>query len=137
MSEEKKRPVGRPKKYTEDTAEKILSMLACGVSLESVCMMEDMPAQSTVYKWLAESKEFSERYAHAREMQADLYAGQIIQIADDCEPESSAVAKARLQIDARKWKASKLAPKKYGDKLDVSADMRVQVESKTLEDIFK
>lgn len=137
MNEEKKRPVGRPKKCTEEVAEKILSMIANGCSVESICASKDMPVQSTVYKWLAESEEFSERYARAREAQADLYADQIIKIADDCEPESGAVSKARLQIDARKWKASKLAPKKYGDKLDVSADMRVQVESKTLEDIFK
>ncbi|UOO77940.1 hypothetical protein LVJ85_05620 [Neisseria sp. Dent CA1/247] len=137
MSEEKKRPVGRPSKFDEKVVEKILSMLAEGASLESICLMEDMPSARTVYRWLDENEGFCQRYARAREMQADLYADQIIKIADDCQPEAAAVAKARLQIDSRKWKASKLAPKKYGDKLDVSADMRVQVESKTLEDIFK
>jgi hypothetical protein len=32
------------------------------------------------------------------------------------------VARSKLQIDARKWKASKLAPKKYGDKMDLTTD---------------
>ena len=30
---------------------------------------------------------------------------------------SAAVAKQRLQVDTRKWLLSKLAPKKYGDKV--------------------
>lgn len=53
------------------------------------------------------------------------------------EAEGAAVAKAKLQIDARKWKAAKLAPKKYGEKLELDADMRVKVETRSLEDIFK
>lgn len=117
--------------------ERICDMLAQGKSMVAICGLEDMPAQSTVYKWLKENEEFSERYARAREMQADLYADQIIQIADDCEPEAGSVSKARLQIEARKWTASKLSPKKYGDRLEVDGGMHVQIESKTLEDIFK
>ncbi|OSI34568.1 hypothetical protein [Neisseria dumasiana] len=116
--------------------ERICDMLAQGKSMVAICGLEDMPAQSTVYKWLAESEEFSERYARAREMQADLYADQIIRIADDCEPEAAAVAKAKAQIDARKWLAARLAPKKYGDRLDVSARATVRVETRSLADIF-
>ena len=80
-----------------------------------------------------DKKEFLERYTCAREAQADLLADQIINIADDHKddtiinpstgaPQMNAewVARCKLQIDARKWKASKLAPKKYGDKVDVT-----------------
>ena len=73
----------------------------------------------------------------AREEQADGFADEIIDIADSVTPETGEVAKAKLQIDARKWKASKLAPKKYGEKLELDADMRVKVETRSLEDIFK
>ena len=73
----------------------------------------------TIYKWLAESPEFSERYAHAREQQADFYADEIIEIADNCPPETGEVAKAKLKIDARKWKAARLAPKKYSEKTEL------------------
>lgn len=67
----------------------------------------------------------------AREDQADFYADQIVAIADELTIEtrhqgedvildvsSTAVARNRLRVDARKWYASKLAPKKYGDKLE-------------------
>jgi len=47
------------------------------------------------------------------------FAEEIIEIADNVEAESASVAKAKLQIDARKWAASKIAPKKYGDKTEL------------------
>lgn len=36
--------------------------------------------------------------------------------------DSTAVARNRLRMDARKWVASKLKPKKYGDKLALAGD---------------
>ena len=47
---------------------------------------------------------------------------EILEIADGTPAEKGAVALARLRIDTRKWMMSKLAPKKYGDKLDVEVD---------------
>jgi hypothetical protein len=75
-----------------------------------------------------EHDEFRRQYAHARECQADFYAEQIVDIADGkdklevTEGEPVLVRdhnRDRLRIDARKWFASKLAPKKYGDKVAV------------------
>ena len=119
-----------------DIMERICELLAAGQSMAQICRSEAMPAQSTVYRWIAESAEFSERYAHAREMQADMLADEIIEIADSCEPEAAAVAKAKARIDARKWLAARLAPKKYGDRVDVSAGVAVKVETRSLADIF-
>ena len=78
-----------------------------------------MPSTSTVCKWLNENQDFSEQYARARGRQADHYFEEIVEIADSVEADSAAVAKARLQVDARKWAASKLAPKKYGEKTEL------------------
>ena len=85
-----------------------------------------MPARSTVFKWLSEQEEFSDRYASAREAQGDKLFDEIVAIADE-QPgttdqgatDSGMVADKRLRVDARKWVASKLAPKKYGDKQQV------------------
>lgn len=107
------------------------------MSLRAICTSADMPAGGTVHRWLAEHQDFQEQYARAREEQADGFADEIIDIADSVAPETGEVAKAKLQIDARKWKAAKLAPKKYGEKLELDADMRVKVETRSLEDIFK
>ena len=52
-----------------DIIERICEMLAAGQSMAQICRRKDMPAESTVYKWLAEGGAFSERYARAREQQ--------------------------------------------------------------------
>lgn len=112
--------MARPSDYTPEMAAEICARLASGRSLRSIATDEDMPAEGTIYSWLYKQKEFQEKYAHAREAQSDVYAEEIISIADECEPDSQKVALARLRTDNRKWVASKLKPKKYGDKLDLN-----------------
>jgi len=60
-------------------------------------------------------------YARAREAQADCWASEIVDLADETLADANHVAKARLQIDARKWVACKLLPRKYGER--VSAEL--------------
>lgn len=103
---------GRPSSYTDEIAEEICERLANGESLPAILATEGMPAQKTVYRWLEANEDFRQRYAHARAQQADHYADQIVTIADTAEDAN----KARLQIDARKWVAAKLLPKKYGER---------------------
>lgn len=114
-----KRKTGRPTDYTKDTADKICEKISGGLSLRAICAEDGMPARGTVYRWLIENADFQDQYARARDKQADYFAEEIIEIADSVEAESAAVAKARLQVDARKWAASKIAPKKYGDKQEI------------------
>jgi hypothetical protein len=96
--------------------ERVCKEIADGKSLRAICAADDMPSVETVRVWLIEDGEFSVQYARAREEQADYYADEIIDIADAAKDANL----ARLQIDARKWKASKLQPKKYGDKIDLN-----------------
>lgn len=112
--------MARPSDYTQEMALEICARIAAGRSLRSIATDEDMPAEGTIYSWLYKHEEFQEKYAHAREAQSDVYAEEIISIADECEPDSQKVALARLRTDNRKWVASKLKPKKYGDKLDLN-----------------
>jgi hypothetical protein len=72
-----------------------------------------MPSRRTVYKWLGEHANFMHMYARAREERADLIADEIVTIADT-DPDPN---RARVRIDARKWWAAKVNPKKYGDKI--------------------
>jgi len=89
--------------------------LMAGKSLREICAMGGMPGASTVYAWLGQYREFSDMYARAREVQADVLADEVIEIADT-EPDPN---RARVMIDARKWLASKLRPKKYGDRVEL------------------
>ncbi|ENS9609684.1 hypothetical protein GHA29_002198, partial [Neisseria gonorrhoeae] len=109
-----KRKLGRPTDYTKDMADKICEKIANGRSLRSICAEDGVPPMKTIYRWLEANEEFRHQYARAREKQADYFAEEIIEIADSAQAESAAVSKAKLQIDARKWAASKIAPKKYG-----------------------
>lgn len=139
------RPVGRPSTYSDKIADAICVRLAMGESLLKICCDSDMPAQSTVYLWLLKNPDFSEKYARARAWQADTLADETIDIADDgrndwmeragregqapgWELNGEHVQRSRLRIDQRKWYAGKLSPKKYGDKIDVTANVRLTHE---------
>ncbi|CUI02625.1 Phage terminase, small subunit [Janthinobacterium sp. CG23_2] len=100
-----------------------------GESLRAICRDDEMPNKATVFRWLAANAAFSDQYARAREAQADCMADEIIEIADDGlndtyedddgnkRTDQDVIARSRLRVDARKWLASKMAPKKYGDKI--------------------
>jgi hypothetical protein len=125
--------------YSQTIADAICERIANGESLRAICADEGMPASSTVFLWLAEHAGFSEQYARAREAQAEHLAAEIVAIADEeCTTvradkhhgakgdesgevevvfDATAVARNRLRVDARKWVASKLKPKVYGDKV--------------------
>lgn len=119
---------GRPSDFSPEIANDICERLAKGESLRKITgsVRDDfMPGQTTVYRWLDENEEFRKQYAYARERQADHYVEEIIEIADqpnvrqtaDGETIASDPQRDRLRVDARKWVASKLAPKKYGEKI--------------------
>lgn len=126
--------MARPCEFTQEIADAICERIADGESLRTICQAEEMPARSTVFRWLSQIEAFSDQYARAREAQADLLADEIIEIADDAthdtitrrrngDDDGQEVAntewinRSRLRVDARKWMASKLAPKRYGEKI--------------------
>lgn len=132
--------MGRPTAYTDHIATVICQRLADGESLRAICASTaDLPHRNTVMVWLSDPAraDFQGQYARARELQADLYAAEVVEIADRVlvavkrkvkgisnlktveETTTDAVDRSRLMVDARKWYASKLAPKKYGDKLAI------------------
>ncbi len=125
-------PGGRPSTYSEDTANLICARLAAGEPLTKICKDADMPDVVTVYRWRMAHPEFSNAYACAREDQADTLASEIIEISDDGSRDYSTdedgvervdhdhIQRSKLRVDARKWYASKLAPKKYSDRTEIT-----------------
>jgi hypothetical protein len=109
-------PGGRPTDYSLELTAAICERLAVGESLRSICRDDEMPSMASIFLWLSKHPEFSEQYARAREAQAESHADRIVEIADDdtIDPNHK-----RIMVDARKWVASKLKPKRYGDKLDL------------------
>lgn len=126
--------VGRPTIYSIELADVICSLIAEGRSMRSIARDELMPVSSTLFRWLREHEAFKEQYEIAKQECADMFAEDIIDIADDNSQDyvdvtdengatgatrlnTEHVQRARLRVDARKWVASKLKPKKYGDKI--------------------
>lgn len=123
--------VGRPSDFTQEVADAICEKLAEGESLRSICYAEDMPACSTVFRWLSLDATFSEQYARARESQADALFDEILSIADE---EKDDVQRSRLRVDARKWMAGKLRPKKYGERQEIEHSGSVELTTKEQRD---
>lgn len=107
--------MARPTDYSIELGAEICERLALGESLKRICEADNMPSQSTVYLWIIKNKEFSEMYTRAREDQVDTHVDGMTDLTDSATPENVNVV--RLQVETRKWIASKLKPRKYGEKV--------------------
>lgn len=131
---EGKKPTGRPSLYSQEMADRICSEIIQGYSLRTICKPDDMPSVVTILTWLREKPSFLTQYEKAKEEQADALAEEMLDIADDgtndwmvktgkggesvgWQLNGEHVQRSRLRLDARKWIASKLKPKKYGDRI--------------------
>lgn len=127
-------PRGRPVTYQSTVADEICRRMAEGESLNEISRSDGMPAASTVRGWVMDDREgFAARYARARELQAETWADEIVEISDNGLNDWSErqtpngktetvldhehVTRSRLRVDSRKWLLSKLRPGTYGDKL--------------------
>ena len=108
---------GRPSKYTPEVAEIILKGVSEGLSLRKVCEAEDMPSEATVRRWVIDDTEgFSAQYTRSRDIGLDCRADALVEAAKEAKDASL----GRLSFDADRWYLSKLAPKRYGDKLETT-----------------
>ncbi|MDO3434603.1 terminase small subunit protein [Rhizobium sp. CBN3] len=138
--------MGRPSKFSQALAEKICARIADRESLRSICRDEDMPSKSTVLSWLADEDKaaFRARYALAREIMADSFVDEMVEIADNgsddwiekknaagettgWQENGEAIRRSQLRIATRQWVAEKLRPKKYGAKLEAEQSVTGEV----------
>lgn len=129
------RKAGRPSAFSQAIADAICERISGGESLRAICDDESMPARSMVFRWLsdAQNRGFRDQYDRARESQADALFDDLLHIADTPKPGVKTIQKGdgtetttttidmiehrRLQVDARKWVLARMAPKKYGDRV--------------------
>ena len=133
-----KHPGGRPVVFGIDNPcwQTMCQQISEGKSLSSVLRSnEGMPSYHCVMLMVKNSPEFRTMYEKAIENRADRLAEEILELADEQMPDglegplaSAWVQQKRMQVDARKWVASKLKPKVYGDRIDVAVtDNRISV----------
>ena len=123
-----------------------------GETLLHICKSDGMPAVSTVFSWLAGDVTLSEPYTRARTARADVWAEELIEIADDSADDfiehetpdggtekrldSEHVQRSKLRVAARQWVIAKHSPQRYGDRVDVNLDAKVEIEAMTDEQLM-
>lgn len=110
---------GRPTVHTQEIAAHICQKLAEGMSLRAICRLgagenDTFPSEAAVRQWVIDDREgFAAQYTRSREIGLDCRADALIEDAKQAKD----AALGRLAFDADRWYLSKLAPKRYGDKL--------------------
>lgn len=145
-------PAGRPTKYTKELGELCAQLVECtpGPIIPAFNARDDLPHAVTVWRWEQRDQEFRNRMDLAREIRAHLMVDEAIAIADESEhdtivktnrqgdefesPNSEWMNRSRLRVDIRKWHASKMNQRVYGDhsKIDLGGQVGnpVQTESR-------
>lgn len=139
--------IGRPSGYTKEIGDEICERLSDGESLRAICRDDHMPSKAAVFRWLYVNQTFRDQYARAKEEQADSLADDILDIADDGRNDTyvddegnkkvdfDVIQRSRLRVDARKWIASKLKPKVYGDRIQQEISGTLAVEQMSDEEL--
>jgi hypothetical protein len=108
--------------------EKVITEIQTGRSLRQVCGDEGMPNFRTVQRWIVSDGSFAVRYARARTAQADTLFDRMEAVEEAVSAGTMDSHAARVVLDSMRWRASKLAPKVYGDRLDVQvSDSRISI----------
>lgn len=135
MAKRKKppKPMGRRPLYTDKLSLAVCAEIATShKGLRTICKMKGMPSVETVLRWLRSKPDFCALYARAKAEQVELLVEDSIEIADDGRNDTfsdedgnvivntDVIQRSKLRIDTRKWLASKLLPRKYGEQLNLN-----------------
>jgi hypothetical protein len=122
----------KPTIYTPEIADVICEAIATNtLSLKAICAQEAMPSVATVTRWLKDNNDFRRQIDLAKELQADMLAAEILEIADDTSGDTiltddgivdnkDNINNRKLRVEARKWLTAKLNPRRYGSKPEIT-----------------
>ena len=108
---------------TPDIANLIIEDVFEGVFLKDSLVKQGVSA-SSFHRFLHDNIEFGRLYTRAQEAQAEFLAEEIVPIADN---ELIDPNRARNMISVRQWRASKLRPGKFGEKLEVQVKAEASI----------
>lgn len=127
-------------RFSQEIFDEICVRIAEGESLRKICKDDKMPSLVAVWKWLNNNEELVKQYTRAREEQAETFVDEILDIADDNKDDTylddngkliinqEVIARSRLRVDSRKWIASKLKPKRFGEKIQTENNTTIKLE---------
>lgn len=134
-----KTKAAKPERDKAAICQTVLQGMRDGLSAFKACQAAGVP-QSTFNRWVDADAKLAEDYAHAREDLIERMANEVLELADSEVPETGdgkrdwqAIQQRKLQVDSRKWLLSKLAPKKYGDRLELAGDKENPLQVQTID----
>lgn len=154
-------PNGRPCELTQEMSDLICKRIATStLGITALCKKyPDLPSKNAIFEWRWLDSKFNDQYTKAKFKQAELLAEDILDISDHCKddldedeygnekPNHEVIQRSRLKVDTRKWIASKLLPKLYGDKISLEhktaeneslkqelADLRAKLDAQNKKD---
>ncbi len=129
----------KPERDKDAICQAVLQGMRDGLSAFKACQAAGVP-QSTFNRWVDADAKLAEDYAHAREDLIERIANEVMELSDSEVPETGdgkrdwqAIQQRKLQVDSRKWLLSKLAPKKYGDRLELAGDKENPLQVQTID----
>lgn len=146
--------MGRPSVYSDELAAEVCSRIASGESLRKICKDDHMPTISSIMLWLCDGKHkhFSEQYAEARRVQAEVLADELMEIADDGRNDfmeqsddgggvayklnGEHIQRSRLRVDTRKWYLSKVLPR-FADKQQIEHSGKIDYSNISDEELTR
>jgi hypothetical protein len=114
-----------------DKLDDVFASITAGTWTRAALKEHDVPA-GQFYRTLDADPVATERYARAKAAQMAAVAEEMVAIADECRLGEKTketrdgtfrewgdmVDRSRLQVETRKWLLAKLAPKKFGDRVE-------------------
>ena len=136
--------MGRPvEEVPQDKVDEIVEWISNGQTLREYCRIEGNPAFRTIYNWLEKDKDFSARFAQARDVGGDVIAEEALEIIDTFPIEAVSDSGSRLDAGHVAWLKNraemrlkllaKWNPKKYGDKVGVEHSGSIALDTAILE----
>ena len=121
------RRIGRPSLYSEQLANHICSQLAAGETLTDICKADGMPSRDAVADWQRSNEAFAAQCARARELGVEARLDAMEDIAKQTLAGVIEPNAAKVAISLAQWKASKIMPKTYGDKLEANVNASISL----------
>lgn len=108
--------------YAASIQDDICNLVAQDKSLRQIETIPGMPTRETVRAWLRDDPSFLAKYTRAKDVQADAVFERMGEIEEQTLSGAVEPAAARAVLGSMQWRADKLAPRRYGNKLELSGN---------------
>jgi hypothetical protein len=122
----KARPPGRPTLFSPTLAKAVCEKIAGGWTLTAIARDPNMPSRDDFFRWLREHAEFHDMYFEARRARADARSDAMDGIVERVLKGELDPRAAQVALTHERWAAGREAPKRYGERLEIDADVRVE-----------